>query len=400
MPRKQREGHRCNFTKALIDKLPPPGNNKAYTTYYDSSVPKLAVLVHPSGRKTFYVITKHYARTERVKLGFYPELSIENARKKAMQVLGELTRGINPQDAKRTLRREPTFNEAFQWFTEKYAPNRKRPSSITEDKGLHKRYLTDWDSRKLSAITREMVTRKHNQIGSDHGKYAANRMLALVRSIFNKMIQADKWNGLNPAADVDKFPEESRDRVLQPDEIGKFISALMQDHDETARDCTLMLLLTGARKSNAIGMKWKQINFKSELWTIPTTKSGKAHTVPLLPQAILLLKNRKTESTSDYVFPGPGKNGHIHQLRGVLKRTIKRAELADLRLHDLRRTMGTWLIASGASTFITQKALAHETVEATSVYVRPPLDAIRRHMETAVSAMFEAAKSKEVVKPR
>ena len=87
-------------------------------------------------------------------------------------------------------------------------------------------------------------------------------------------------------------------------------------------------------------MKWQDINFERAEWRIEETKNDTPQTVTLSPEAIEVLQNRKSDD-SEFVFPGIGKSGHIQEPRKGWERILKSAEIKDLRLHDLRRTLGS-----------------------------------------------------------
>ena len=87
----------------------------------------------------------------------------------------------------------------------------------------------------------------------------------------------------------------------------------------------------------------------------------------------------------------------VQRLRDLAKRLkidTEGARLEDIRIHDLRRTMGSWQARTGASLVIIGKSLGHKSQQATAVYARLDLDPVRAAMETATSAMLEAAKQK------
>lgn len=100
---------------------------------------------------------------------------------------------------------------------------------------------------------------------------------------------------------------------------------------------------------------------------------------------------RKAKSESDWVFPGDGKTGHLQDPKKAWQRILARAEIQDLRIHDLRRTLGSWQTALGASGFIVGKSLGHKSLQATAVYARLNLDPVRDSVNAAAEAMFKAA---------
>lgn len=108
--------HRINFTKGALEKITPPslpehrkGKGGIYDTYYDTREKGLALLVSNGGAKTYYLYAKINGRPERVKLGAFTDLSVEQARKKAAKHRGEIADGENPQEAKRAISSEMTF---------------------------------------------------------------------------------------------------------------------------------------------------------------------------------------------------------------------------------------------------------------------------------------------------
>jgi integrase len=216
--------------------------------------------------------------------------------------------------------------------------------------------------------------------------------------MYNKAIDWEILSGQNPTDRIKKFPEKSRERFLQPDEFPRFFKAVNEEANTTIRDYILISLLTGARRTNAVEMRWEQINFEHGTWTIPVTKSGDSHTVPLVPEAMEILMARKSDSESEWVFPGTGETGHLVEPTKAWRNILKRAGIKDLRLHDLRRTMGSWQASTGASLSVIGKSLAHKNVSTTAIYARLHLDPVRDAMSKATSAMMEAGKIKAPAK--
>ncbi|MGI9349574.1 MAG: tyrosine-type recombinase/integrase, partial [Amylibacter sp.] len=296
-----------NFTKAALSKAPPAKKgSKDY--YYDEREKGLVLAVTPTGTKSFYLYKRIEGRPERLLLGRFPEISIENARKLATAAKGEIASGANPQKDKRAVRDEMRFGDLFRDYMEKYSKVHKR--SWAYDEREVNKFLKHWFKRKISSFERAGVERLHAKIGKENGVYQANRLLERIRSIFNKAIEWG-WAGTNPAIGVKKFKERSRDRFLQPDELPRFFEALANEPNETARDFFMISLLTGARKSNTLVMRWQDINFASATWRVEDTKNGDAQTIHLPKQAMEILTARKWASESPYVFEGSGASGHL-----------------------------------------------------------------------------------------
>jgi len=196
--------------------------------------------------------------------------------------------------------------------------------------------------------------------------------------------------GSNPAKGVRRFTERSRERFLQPDEMPRFLEALAREPNPTFRDFVLIALLNGARRANAQAMRWDQVHLERATWEIPVTKTGDRHTVPLSPEAVTILRHRKEHSASEWVFPSHGENGHLVEPKRAWKVLLERAEIQDLRIHDLRRTLGSWQAADGASLSIIGKTLGHKNVSTTAIYARLNLDPVRQSVNAATKAMLAA----------
>jgi integrase len=210
--------------------------------------------------------------------------------------------------------------------------------------------------------------------------------------MFNRAIDWG-WENANPAHGIKKFKERSRDRFIQSDELPRFFAALGEETSIIVRDYILISLLTGARRSNVLSMRWDEINFDRITWTIPLTKNGESHTLPLVPAAIDVLKTRQKNNinSSPWVFPGTGASGHLVETKKPWKRILNKAGIKDLRIHDLRRSLGSWQAATGASLSIIGKTLAHKNISTTAIYARLNIDPVRESMNKATNAILSAA---------
>ncbi|MCP4537306.1 MAG: tyrosine-type recombinase/integrase [Chloroflexi bacterium] len=116
-------------------------------------------------------------------------------------------------------------------------------------------------------------------------------------------------------------------------------------------------------------------------------------TVPLVPKALEILQIRKDQvGDSGWVFPSDRRKGkHLVEIKNIWAGILKRAEITDLRMHDLRRSLGSWMAAQGASLTVIGKGLGHKNTSTTAIYSRLNIDPVRTAMEAATSAMIEAS---------
>ncbi len=378
--------NRINFTVNNLDKL-AASQDKKRAFYYDNKTQSLGITIFPSGKKTFFVYKRVNGRPDKIKLGRYPEMSIEQARKAATECLHKISEGHDPNKEKKSIKNEMLFSELFQKYLEDYA--KKRKFSWYTDKGYYERHLQDLRSKKISQISKQDIEKVHYNIKEKAGLYAANRTISMIQTMYSKALDWG-YEGSNPAARISKFKETARDRFLKPEEINRFFDAINSEPNKIIKSFFYILLFTGARKSNVLAMKWKDINLGEDAyWKIPKTKNGETHTVFLAPEAVKILSDLRRYSKGEWVFPSPtSKSGHLEEPKSAWKRILNKAGIEDLRIHDLRRTMASWQVRNGANSYIIGQTLGHKDKQATAVYARVSNDVNKESIEKAVQDMW------------
>ncbi len=437
-----------SFSKERLAALPIPEAGKR-ATYHDAKIQGLQLRVSSTGIKTFSVYRRMKGgQPERVTLGRFPAMTVDQARKQATTINAEIEAGSNPAAVRRAIREEPTFAEMFEQFlTEKKKRDGTPLSERTKRdyRDVVRMYLGPIKSDKLSHITRAEVKAIHAQT-TKKSPAQADRAILVVSSVFSFAADLEIYEGTNPASRIQKNPAPSRDRFAQASELPHLFAAIAES---SLSDFFLLSLLTGARRSNVQAMAWRDLDLDARVWRISMTKNGTPQNVTLSPEAVAALKARKrTTGTSPFVFPGEGKTGHLVEpkkawaavlLRASLRRLLDHLEglgkltaeerqqaeqrittapaaaakryraiadalqidpaiydMTDLRIHDLRRTLGSWQAKTGASLAIIGKSLNHKTHQATAIYARLDLDPVRQSVETATQAMLEAAGVKQL----
>ena len=381
---------KLNFTKAGLESLTIPAKGWAY--YYDLKVQGLGVGIGSTGKKSFILYRKINGKPERIAIGPYPDLSIEQARGKASELNAAIANGANPAEIKRGRVVEIVFGELFNQYIERHAKMNKK--TWAEDQQRYNQYLAKpLGKKKLSLIDRKLIASIHSNITMAGHPTVANRIIALVSSVYGWALSAGVWEQNNPARGVKKNQEKSRDRFIQGDELPRFFKAVGEEPNETMRDYFLLSLLTGARQANVLAMCWEDISFERAEWRIEETKNGTPQTVTLSPEAMEILHNRKPVEPAEFIFPSErsSASGHLQNPKKAWKRVLDRAGLSNLRIHDLRRTLGSWQAKSGASLAIIGKSLNHKNQNTTAIYARLDLDPVRDSVNTATNAMMAAA---------
>lgn len=340
---------------------------------WDSKTPGFGVRVSPKGKKTWFVMYRLAGVRRRLKLGRYPEVSLEKARKKAKDALGVVSDTQDPVLLKKAeeaeLKRErleaKTFAQLAQQYVE-WAKNNKREKTWKEYERIIDKHLNPEfgkiDGRQLDPSHVRGFLR-HLASGTP---VLANRTRATMGAIFKWAIRENVVAPENnPVAGISHpgGSETPKDRTLSDDEL-KSIWGALEDEISHVKDVLRLILLTGQRPGEVMGMRWDEIDFGEALWELPgtRTKNGKAHVVPLNAPAVrilerqrdaLLKQRRKRQNRGDelpespFVFPNrrlaKQDQAPVKMLRKMVDRIVEGLGISRFAPHDLRRTCATRL---------------------------------------------------------
>ncbi len=355
------------------------------------------------------------------------DYTLDEARERAGKVRIQVREGADPLEEKKRVDAAKTFGELSDQFIEDYAKIHKK--TWETDEGRLKRHIPNsWRRRKVSAISREDVEALHHAIGETR-PYEANRTLDLLRVVFK---QARLWpsidfNGENPAEGIRKFPEHQRKRWVTPEEFPYLAAAIDDQSNIYVRSALWLYMLVGLRKTELLNAKREDIDWTAKRLRLPDTKAGEEQSVPLSSPAIAILEATPAMVKNPYILPGSkptkpivnidkrwravrkaatvaawsdDKNcpayGTIANLRNASGRDptydeiVEAAQkqdielpagLVDVRLHDLRRTVGSWLSGADVDLNKVKEALRHRSVSTTLIYARLSQDSVRDVME-------------------
>ncbi|MGD0767496.1 MAG: site-specific integrase [Tepidisphaeraceae bacterium] len=380
---------KIKFTVKALAAIMPPADPAGRLWVYDSEKRGLAMLVTVNDARSFYLNRRIHGKPSRVRLGG-KEMTIEQARAEVDRLNGEIVGGVDPAERRRQERKAGTLAELWTSYRDEHLKTRCSAQTLRCDENRYQTCLDAWKSRRVVSITEGDVRGLHAKLGADRGHVTANRVVQLLRRMFN-------WARLpNPAEKkaVDMFRETSRERFVQPDEFPKLFKAL--DDEQTSplmRDFVYLALWTGARRSSVASMRDEEINLAAATWTIPAPKSknAKAITIPLAPPALEIIK-RRIGDPSGFMLPSSSKSGHLENPKHTWQKVLERAGLKDITIHDLRRTLGSWQAGLGASLPIIGRSLGHRDPAATAIYSRVNLDPVRQSVNAATAAMLATAK--------
>ncbi len=366
----------------------------------------LVLEVRPSGQGAWLYRYRLLGRQEKLSLGSYPELSLAETRKRHFEARQRVAEGKSPA---RTKQQE----------------KRRLSDDLQTVRGLAKAYIEDHLSGLVSGGKAEGYIRKHivphignkflaevtpvdciaiaERIKRSGAPTVAHKVLEQLRGLFGFAVERHLLT-VNPAAQVRAAkivgPRTSRDRVLQPEEIKRFLEAVEKFSTSQAnRIAFRLILLTLCRKGELVKARWEHVDLDRKEWRIPSAnaKNRQEHVVYLSRQSRKLFEElRGLAGKSPWVLPSRDPAEHIgittlNQVTFVAKQSDKAlAWLDDVRIHDLRRTASTHLHEAGFPADVVEKALAHSIGGIRGVYNRAEYAEQRRTMRQQWADMVDA----------
>jgi integrase len=231
------------------------------------------------------------------------------------------------------------------------------------------------------------------------GKGTAARATAVLGAIFSYAVKEGRRTD-NPVQGAELFKGEQRNRFLTADEMSDLGEALIKAErggaNTTAIAAIRLLILTGCRKSEILGLQWKWIDFENGCLRLPDSKTDKK-IVPLGAPALELLASLPKIEGNPHVLPGEKEKGHLIGLPKVWARIKTLAGLEDVRLHDLRHSFATVAVAGGDSLFLVGKVLGHKQSKTTEIYAhaqQDPLQAVADRASKRIVAAMDGKNNK------
>lgn len=263
----------------------------------------------------------------------------------------------------------PTVLEFAHIYIERYAKPKKK-SWPEDQRQLDSDVIPALGSLKLNLVTRSHITALLDRKQDTGAIVARNRLISLLSKFFSYALERGLINA-NPVTGVKRTKETSRERALTEDEIRQLwtVTEATGNFSPSVRLALRLILLTGQRPSEVAQMHESQIN--GNLWTMPDTKNGRAHTIPLSDMALAILDDARPHMRNGFLLPAT--NGQIMD-KNILPKAMKRIQWANQankpRPHDLRRTCITELSTLGFSRLVQDKVANHIDSTVGGIYDR------------------------------
>jgi integrase len=413
------------LTKRLVEAAAP---KERHYYIFDEELPGFGVRILISGRKSFLVqhrIGGRGGETRRLALGMFGAVTVEEARKRAIAILGQRAAGNDPikeirEGTKRTMS-VAEFADLYLAEGPGEKPN-KKVASWSADRSNIERHIKPLLGRKMvEALTQadiarfqtdvaggkskaDIKTKKRGRAIVEGGRGTAARSLAVLGAMLEFGV-GRKLISANPAKGVRLFKSEKKERFLSASEVAILADTLARMEAERALSATAavavrLLVLTGCRKSEILTLQWDWVDFERGCIRLPDSKTG-AKVVPLAAAAMELLNG--VPRNSAFVLPAGKADGHYSGLQKDWERIRERAKLHGVRLHDLRHSFASFAVADGHTLFMVGKVLGHKHARTTEGYAHlaaDPIRAVADRTAARISAAMRSGLAAEVVPVR
>jgi integrase len=407
---------REKITKRRVEALKP---NPAKDEFlWDTEAKGFGVRVKPTGARSFVV--SYYApglhqKRRRLTIGAYGPLTVEEARKRALDLLARIAAGEDPaQEAseKRRAISDETVKALFRAYLEDGRVLR-RESTLGYYESLARLYVIPaLGDLPVARVSVQDVAKLHRSLSAT--PTTANRVVQLIKAFFYWLSKRGFVKGENPASLVERFPESPKERFLTVEEMGRLGEALRLAEMEGLRPAPQhqkpprgrrkrntgmfssdpkkanpiavaalrVLMLTGWREKEALTLRWDAVDFPRGIVTLNDTKSGRS-TRALPAPALALIAEQPKRVYCPYVFPGKVEGKPLQEIQRLWYAVRSAAGLEDVRLHDLRHSVASIAAAQGHSLYLIGKLLGHKDQRSTARYAHLADDA-RKTMADSV----------------
>jgi integrase len=338
-------------------------------------------------------------------LGSASTLTPDQARNAARDILARVALGEDPAASRSAAREMPTFREFAARYLAEEAKAKLKPRTVVNYEIYLRRHAIPLIGRmKLDKVAPSDIAKMHRRIGQTK-PMTANRVVECISSIYRyAAISGLVLRGHNPASNIQAFREQRRERFLTTDALARLGEAIREaettgilwqvdDSKPTAKHipknrrtvigphaaaALRLLILTGARLREILGLKWEYVDMERGLLFLPDSKTGRKTIVLNAPALAVLTALPRVGS---YVILGDDPEKPRHDLNRPWKLVSQHAGLEGVRLHDLRHTHASFGASAGLGLPIIGKLLGHTEPSTTQRYAHLDLDPLRRASE-------------------
>lgn len=380
------------LTKTIVDQA-QPDPDKPQTFIRDSALPGFALRISPGGTKSFIVEKRINGRVRRQTLGRFGALTVEQARREAIKMLSKIVMGVDPTAERKTAKaRAVTLGQAFNEF--KRARKNLKPSTLKGYEQHLQNRFGNWLNKPITDITKQMVSRRHREMGDKGTKSLADSAFRTLKAVLNfakHHYEDGKGRSVLPDNPVEVLnhtrawygtkPRQGVIKVHQLSDWYQAVVALKAPDKPTSAfvtsDYLLFILFTGLRASEASTLRWEQIDFIDRTLTLGDPKNRQPFVLPLSDLAMGMLESRRELAVNEFAFPNRDGTGHLIDARKQMIH-VKEQSGVEFLIHDLRRTFVTIAESLGLTGYTLKRLVNHKvSQDVTDGYIISDVERLR-----------------------
>lgn len=388
---------KIKISKSTVDRLAFAEKGKQID-YFDTELKGFGCRVSASA-KTYFVFKRINGKLTRVTVGRHGVITAEQARKDSINILSDLGRGV---DVNREKARAREKGITVAKVLERYfiARQELKPRTVKTYQDLFRLYLPDWMKRPIEEITKEAVAERHLKVAKEAGKSAANNVMRTFRAIYNFANELlDDSLPVNPVKHLSNtrqwFTIERRQTLVEESDLSEWFEAVNRLYNPTIRDYLLLLLFTGARRTEVAALPWEDVDMANKTFVLTKTKNGKPLPLPMSDYLYQLFRNRLALRENEFVFPGRGGKNHLVEPRKQMEKVTEQTGIK-FTVHDMRRTY-TSTIDGIVGYYELKRLLNHsaKTDDVTAGYVVKNIEKLRPLMQKVTDHILTLVQPQE-----
>ena len=351
------------------------------TVFWDRELPGFGVRVYPSGSKVYIVQTRGPEGPKRVTVGRHGVITANQARRRAAAAIVRIKAGEDPGLSPAPRRKSPTVAEVASRFLREHVEVRCKPGTVVHYRTAVDRHIVPaLGGVQIGALTPKHVADLH--YGLRERPYTANHAVDTLSQLIR---QAAVWGlvpeGANPCRQVQRYRQDRRERFLTDIEFRRLGRVL--DEMEAAGEAPVhviaairLLMLTGCRRNEIMTLRWEDVDLGAGELRLRDTKTG-PRVVSLSPAAAEVLAAVPRLAGNPWVIVGSRPGQRLSSPDNHWFRIRARAELEDVRLHDLRHSFASRALSLGESLPVIAKLLGHSQIKSAARYAHLGGDAVK-----------------------
>ena len=367
---------KVKFTTEFLKKVKPP-IDKSKVQYFDSELTGFMIEVKNTSSKTYYYRYRVNTSQKMIRIGTTTELNFQQAKEKYLELKENQT---NPQEY--SPQKEKPLITFLEFYNSYYLPYIKAhiKSYETNISVFKNHILKDLSNTSMADLKKLDIKRLHNEMITikNLSRATANKFLIFLSSAYKLANEFELLNSYNPCRGIKEFELNNQRQIfLTQSQTKRLLNEVNKSSNIHLKYIVPMLLLSGARKREVLDAKWCDFDNINNLWTIPLTKNGKKRILPITKPLQKIL-NQIPKDKTPYLFASPLTLKPYISIYQSWNSARTKANLKEVRMHDLRHTYASALVNAKCSLYEVQVLLGHSTAKMTQRYAHLSNDALMK----------------------